>query len=67
MPLPYFIGQPLRFKHFQPGTSRKQLSLEIGGGSQTEFKVGKVLLLIALEFLLRVVQRQVAEIMRMFS
>ncbi len=48
MPLPYFISQPLRFKHFQPGTARKQLSLEVGGGTQIEFKVGKVLLLIAL-------------------
>ncbi len=67
MPLPYFIGQPLGFKHFQPCTSRKQLPLEVGGGSQIEFIVGKVLLLIALEFLLGVVQRQVAEITRVFS
>ena len=67
MPLPNFISQPLRFKHFQPCTSRKQLSLEVGGGSQIEFKVAKVLLLIALELLLRVVQGQVAEITRVFS
>ena len=67
MPLPYFISQPLRFKHFQPCTSRKQLSLEVGGGSQIEFKVVKVLLLIVLELLLRVVQGQVAEITRVFS
>ena len=67
MPLPYFISQPLRFKHFQPGTSRKQLPLEVSGGTQIEFKVGKVLLLIAMEFFLRVVQGQVAEITRVFS
>ena len=67
MPLPHFVSQPLRFKHFQPCASRKQLSLEVGGGTQIEFKVGKVLVLIALEFLLGVVQRQVAEITRVFS
>ena len=67
MPLPYFIGQPLGFKHFQPCATRKQLSLEIGGGTQIEFKVGKILLFIALELLLGVVQRQVAEITRVFS
>ena len=67
MPLPHFIGQPLRFKHFQPCATRKQLSLEIGGGTQIEFKVGKVLLLFALEFFLGVVQGQVAEITRVFS
>ena len=67
MPLPNFIGQPLRFKHFLPCATRKQLSLEVGGGSQIEFKVAKVLLLIALELLLRVVQEQVAEITRVFS
>ena len=67
MPLPHFVSQPLRFKHFQPGTSRKQLPLEVSGGTQIEFKVGKVLLLIAMEFFLRVVQGQVAEITRVFS
>ena len=67
MPLPYFISQPLRFKHFKPGTSRKQLSLEVGGGAQNEFIVGKILLLIAMDFLLRVVKGQVKEITRVFS
>ncbi len=41
MPLPHFIGQPLRFKHFQPCTTQKQLSLEVGGGKHEDIKVGK--------------------------
>ena len=28
VPLPHFIGQPLWFKHFQPRTTKYQLSFE---------------------------------------
>ena len=67
MQLSDFIGKPLRFENLQPRASREQFPFEVGRGSEEKLKVGKILFVSGLYFLLRVVQGQVAEVITFFA
>lgn len=67
MQLADFVGEPLRFEHLEPRASREQFSLEVGGGSEEKLEVGKILFVNGLNFLLRVVQGQVSEVITFFA
>lgn len=64
---PDFVGEPLRFEHLEPRASREQFPLEVGRGSEEKLEVGKILFVNGLNFLLRVVQGQVSEVITFFA
>lgn len=67
MQLSDFIGKPLGFENLQPRASREQFPFEVGRGSEEKLKVGKILFVSGLYFLLCVMQGQIAEVITFFA
>ena len=67
MQLADFSGEPLGFEHLQPRATREQFPLEVSRGSEEKLEVGKILFISGWDFLLRMVQGQVAEVKTFFA